>query len=190
MELAGLVKSWLGLSGGISLHEAFTHSPWYRLATIVGDSSRENCQGLHLDSALGKNGPVLLVSGNKGQELARYYANGYAADLLTERLTLLPEEAAPNRQAILERLARMTMTNAEWELSRRGFPSFRLLLEQSVWYRLAYHCFLAFGSEELSMEPIIDLKTGNFTLACNQSGRGWSSGWSYPGTWSGLYSKV
>jgi superfamily II DNA or RNA helicase len=172
LELVGLVKSLGRGSGGFSPHEAFVRSPWHKLAALVGDSGRESCQGVRLELVGLDGGRVLLVLGSKGQEVARYYSSGPDAGLLAERLSLLPEEAAPNRQAILVRLARMTMTDAEWELSRKGVPSFRLLLEQSIWYRLAYHCFLTFGGDGLAMEPAVDMKTGNFTLSCGQAGRG------------------
>ena len=171
LELAGLYKSFLKASNGREPHELFLESPWYKLVSILGDQGADPVESVRVKSAVVKGRSVLLVINAAGEEAARYFSGGEDAVRLVDRLGYWTQDSAFGRRALVDRLANMTLTDQERVMVNRGFKSFRLLLEGSVWYRLGYHAFREFGPSGLVFEPGIDLASGDFTISCRRSAK-------------------
>jgi len=169
LELTELYKNYLAIYKGRGPDEVFRGSRWYKLASIIGRDSRDGWEAARLETVRRNGRPIIKVRTGAGREAARYYSSGGDAAILADRFTRLPEDSAPNRYMLLDRLFDLTRTDQEKTMLSKGFPTFRLLLEQSVWYRLAYHGFHSLGRERLVLSPGIDEESGDFTLAAGRS---------------------
>ena len=76
------------------------------------------------------------------------------------------DDHVPDRAEIIHRLGLLTMSNAERQLHDIGMKSRRQALEGSLWFRLAYHCFLEFGIDGCRFHPSVDETTGAFIVTC------------------------
>ncbi len=86
-----------------------------------------------------------------------------------ERLGQVPKEnAVPHRGALLEELAPMTLSDAEHIMGESGHKTIRQVLEESFWYRFAYHGFREFGDKGISFFPSIEEASGKFTVTCRR----------------------
>ncbi len=169
-----LVESYKALQKkykGKPPNEAFRSSLWYRLATILADKCQETLKSVRLQFVDSEGGSTLRVVGSDGQEILSYLSKTPDESRLLERLGQVPKEnTVPHRGALLDELGRMTRSDEERVMGECGYKTLRWVLEESVWYRIAYHCFREFGEEEIAFHPAIEENSGAFTIACRHSG--------------------
>ena len=169
-----LVKLYRALQkefGGRSPQDAFRSSIWYRMATIMADGRRETMGSVRLQFVGLESGRVLRVLGSDGKEMLSYLSKSSDAIRFLERLGQVPQEnAVPHRGALLEKLADMTLSYAEQIMGDSGIKTIRRVLEESFWYRLAYHGFREFGGEGINFHPSIEEASGLFTVTCRRLG--------------------
>lgn len=171
LKLVGLYKALQKKYKGKSPYEAFRSSLWYHLVTILADESHETLKSIQVQFLDFGNRPSLRVLGSDGQEILSYFSKSSDATRLLERVGQVPEvNSVPHRAALLEELARMTLSDNERGMEESGYKSLRRVLEESVWYRIAYHCFREFGEEENTFHPAIEENSGAFTITCRHSG--------------------
>ena len=170
LELTRLYKAFLNHFRETP-SDLFENSIWYRLAKVLADKSRERADRVQCRWTGGNGDRFLKLRDSRDQEVAIYYSCEADAVRLAERLNKLPDDAVPNRHSIIDQLVKLTYTIQEQELTKKGFPTFRLIFERSPWYRLAYHCFHEFGRDGVLLEPEVDLDSGNFTVACRHADR-------------------
>ncbi|MCF8024375.1 MAG: DEAD/DEAH box helicase [Desulfobacteraceae bacterium] len=92
-------------------------------------------------------------------------------DLLLERTRLRPSHGNPfHRGRILEMLGKMTLTESEHAMQAHGIKNRRQALEESFWYRLAYHFRSLAADNGGSLDTYIDEATGRFMVRC-EAGR-------------------
>ncbi len=83
-----------------------------------------------------------------------------------ERCTPPPEDAdVPTRGEVMRQLALLTLTENERVLMDRGLKTRRQVLEETFWYKFAYHCFREFGSNGCTLLPAVDESSGAFMVA-------------------------
>lgn len=172
LKLVEVVKTLKKNLKGGSLYEGFRSSIWYSLATVMADGSREKPSSVHIQSATYKEKRLIKVSGSNGKDMLYYLSQGRDLSRFVERCGKSPgENAAPHRGKVLERLALLTLTENERCMMDRGFKTRRQSLEESFWYRVAYHGYREFGAKGCAFHPAIEENTGKFTVACkNTSG--------------------
>jgi len=169
-----LVKLYRALQkefGGQSPQDAFRSSIWYRMATILADGCQETTGSVRLQFVDLESGRALRVLGSDGKEMLSYLSKFSDAIRFLERLGQVPKEnAVPHRGALLEELAHMTLSYGEHIMRESGVKTIRRVLEESFWYRLAYHGFREFGGKEINFHPSIEEASGAFTVTCRRFG--------------------
>ncbi len=171
LKLVELYKALQKKYDGKSPYEVFRSSLWYRLATILADKGRETLKSIHLQLVELESATNLRVVGSNSQEILFYLSKTPDAIRFLERLGQVPEgNSVPHRAALMEELARMTLSDEERVMGESGFKTLRWVLEESVWHRIAYHCFREFGEEGNTFHPAIEENSGVFTITCRHSG--------------------
>jgi hypothetical protein len=154
------------LKGG-SLEEGFRSSIWYSLAAVLADGSWEKPLSVRIQSAIYREKKLIKVLSSNGEEMLYYLSQGPDLSRFLERCGKSPgEDAAPHRGKVLERLALLTLTESERFMMDRDFKTRRQTLEESFWYRAAYHGYREFGVTGCSFHPAIEETAGSFTVAC------------------------
>ncbi|MDI6764592.1 MAG: hypothetical protein QME83_16430 [Thermodesulfobacteriota bacterium] len=130
-----LVKLYRALQqeyGGRSPQDAFRLSIWYRMATILANGCQETTGSVRLQFLDLESKRALRVLGSDGKEMLSYLSKFSDAIRFLERLGQVPKEnAVPHRGALLEDLARMTLSHAEHIMGDRGVKTIRRVLEES-----------------------------------------------------------
>ncbi|BBO91271.1 hypothetical protein DSCOOX_44510 [Desulfosarcina ovata subsp. ovata] len=110
---------------------------------------------------------TLEIKTAEGNSVITYASTDADRNRLAERLGCFASpdaEEIPDRAEVLRRLQLMTMTDAERQLRDLNMQSRRQGLENSVWYRLAYHGFMEFGANGCRLQPSVDEKSGAFVV--------------------------
>ncbi len=154
---------------GKSPDEDFRASIWYRIASILADGDMTDLKDIRLRTISNKAGPVTVISDSRERELFRYLSRGADLSRFIERCLETPQsgdDMAPNRSAILSRLSSYTLTENEWMMRERGFKTRRQALEESFWFRAAYHGYREFGATGCTFHPNIEKRSGLFMVIC------------------------
>jgi len=150
-----------------SPQEAFRSSLWYRLATIMADGCRETVKSVRLQFVNRGSSRTLRVVGSDTKEMFFYLSQSSDAPRFLERLGQVPEEnSVPARSTLLGELAVLTVSQEEQIIREMGSKTIRQVLEESVWYRIAYHSFREFAGAEVTFHPAIEETSGLFTVTC------------------------
>ena len=166
-KLEHLFEKALAERGGITPGADFEQSVWYPIARALGEDSPEKTQSARVRKATQGENSFIHVSDGDGSELLYYYSKGPDLSRFLDRLGVRPNEGEMlGRKAILEQLARMAANENEKSLNARGGKSRRQVLEETFWYRLAYHAYREFGNTGLSIRSSIGKSSGAFTLLC------------------------
>jgi hypothetical protein len=170
--LIGLYREWTRSLQGRTPEEVFRASIWNSLAEILGQDSSETPGSVRLDYVETEAGDVLRVTDTGGRELLRHRVEGSRSHRLVERLKKNDgEDEVPNRAALLEMLARSTLTLQERTLNEAGFQSRRQALEEGFWLRAAYHAWRELGSDDTVFSPAVEEDSGRFVVCCGPPGR-------------------
>ena len=172
-HLKALAKA-MGADGNpkktVDLAQQFEDSVWYGLATVLGrgDQLTPSAVTIRFIEKAGKTRLVAVTP--QGGTHITYESKDADRNRLAERMGVFSEngeEAVPDRCTVLGRMTLLTMTDAERQLADINMRSRRQALEGSLWYRLAYHCFLEFGPEGRRLKPSVDENTGAFLVSCH-----------------------
>ena len=156
--------------GGKSLQEDFRSSIWYCLAEILSDGCRERPDSVRIEALDRNGGEVSRVCDSFGKEMVRCYQEGSARVRFIERCVgMSDQDTVPTRGVILDRLGLMTLTENERLMHEKGFKTRRQVMEESFWYRMAYHGYREFGRDGCTFFPAIEESTGSFTVSLRNS---------------------
>jgi len=151
--------------GNRSLYEDFQAGPWQRLATILSDVMRETPATIRLLAARPGGRNAITIMGGSNQTLLTYFSGGLDRVRFLERCTLPPEDTAvPTRGEVIRQLSLLTLTPNERVLMDRGLKTRRQALEETFWYKFAYHCFREFGLNGCKLYPAVEESTGAFIV--------------------------
>jgi SNF2 family DNA or RNA helicase len=119
-----------------------------------------------------KTDSIILVTDAANNELLRYFSQNNDTARFIERCIGMPdelkeEELVPTRNSVLHNLYYHTRTQNEWMMIERGFNTRGQMLEESFWFRMAYHAFRELGNSGFTFSPAIDKRSGAFTVTCN-----------------------
>jgi len=153
-----------------SWEEAFRETIWYRLAALLVEDDCRPFSMARSSPMESEDGTLLRLLDDHGQELMRVFDTSPARLRLLERLGETSADGPwRNRSAVLARLARFQLTSQERVLEAAGMKSRRQRMEESFWYRLAYHCARELAGDRVSFHPAVEQGTGAFTLTCRGS---------------------
>lgn len=97
---------------------------------------------------------------NHRNPLLSYKSNTCDRQRLIERLS---PQVTPSRYNLMNKGLDFIRTDQERELLNRGFKTHRQTVEDSIWYRLAYHCFRE-AKNNLNFDFRVDNQSGHFIL--------------------------
>ena len=152
--------------GGKTFDEDFRSSLWYRLAEIMADGCRERPETVRMQFLGSDDKRVIKVFGSSEEEMLYYMAGSVGRSRFFERCGKIPEEnSIPGRGTVLKRLALMTLTENERMMHDKGFKTRLQVMEESFWYRVAYHGYREFGPDGCTFHPAIEETSGSFTVS-------------------------
>ncbi len=170
-KLVELYKAFLKKYGGKFPQEVFRSSLWYRMADFLADRCRETPKSARLQFVDFESGRMIRVTGSDGREILSYLSQSDDAIRFLERMGQVPEDKViPHRGSLLDDLALFTLSDAERTMREMGVKTIRQVLEESFWFRMAYHCFRELGEEEITLLPAIHEDSGTFTVTCQRLG--------------------
>lgn len=176
---------YLSIKKDRSINDDFRSSVWYLMAEVLGQDSDITVQSVKVsqvvridDSSTGQRDSKnekdhsIKVSTAVGEEIFYYFSYGPDMFRLVDRLVTVSEkDTVPNRAKVLKKLYHITLNENETYMLDRGFKTRGMVTEQSVWFRIAYHCFREFGIKGFVFKPAIEESGGLFTVTClNDSG--------------------
>ena len=165
--LPKLYDEYIEHIGGITPFKEFRGSLWYRIAEILAENCKETPYTIKLQYVNSNNEKVIKVVNSEEDELICYYSLNSDSSRFIERFSMPSgKNAVPSRSIILKNLAELTITEDERIMAEHGIKSIALERESSFWYRMAYHCYREFGSDEITFHPVIEKNTGRFTVIC------------------------
>ena len=157
--------------GGKDFDDDFRSSIWDEFAQILGENCRETLDSVHIHVFKAGEEYGLRICGSDGEEMFSYLSFGADRERFLERFEKRSENGVvPNRAAVLDRLALMTLTENERAMNSRGFETRRQLLEKSFWYRALYHCYREQEGSGVTFHPAVDEASGAFTVTCRKPG--------------------
>ena len=167
-ELHRLARAFQEKLGNRKVYEDFAASTWYHLAGILAGESRETPKTVRLMTVRHDDQEAVTVAGRSGDRLLTYISSGLDHARFLERCTLPPEDTAvPTRGAVIQSLSLLTLSENERLLLDRGLKTRRQALEESFWYKIAYHGYREFGIDGCTLHPAIEESTGAFVLKGN-----------------------
>lgn len=150
----------------------FCRSVWYDLAAVLSQDDRLGPHDTQVRFYTLDDRTLLKVRAPDGSVVITYGSASGDRNRFAERLGAFSSEGSgriPDRAEILKRLQLLTMTETERVLHDKKMKSRRQALESTLWFRLAYHCFLEFGTDDCRFSPSIDENTGAFVITCKNS---------------------
>ena len=171
LKLVALYKTFREQYGEKTPEEAFRSSLWHRLAAILADGAQETAESVRLQFVDLNSRRALRVLDAEEKEKLHYFSQASDAIRFIERMDQSGGEGmVPRRGDFLKKLAALTLTDEESYMAQMGFKTIRQVLEESFWYRLAYHCFREFGDRDNTFHPAVEEASGEFTLTFKHGG--------------------
>ena len=148
-----------------TLADDFRASIWYRFAKVMADGFPGKADDLRLATVSHESGKALIVLNSSEERLMAYFSKGPDRSRFIERCTAADgENAFPTRSEVLKQLSLLTLTKDERVLRDRGYRTQRQSLEESFWYKVAYHGYREFSASGGTFHPVIEKDSGAFTF--------------------------
>ncbi len=177
-HLTRLYKELCLSLNGETPDSAFRASTWFKVIAALGEDrgiAAESVQLLVNGAALASGAlepppGVIEVMDGEGEQLASYLGNQPDRKRLYQRLVQTPGPKVDNRGDVLAELSRLTANQNERMLRMVGHRTYRQVLEESFWFRLAYHCFREHCGREATFAPAINEATGQVSMTVSVAG--------------------
>jgi SNF2 family DNA or RNA helicase len=146
-------------------YDQFQSGLWHRLAAVLAEEVRETPATIRLAVIKSDGRNSIKVIGSQVQTLLTYLSAKLDRARFLERCTPPPDGAVvPTRGEVIRQLSLLTLTENESLLMDRGLKTRRQVLEETFWYKFAYHCFREFGADGCTLHPAIDESSGAFMI--------------------------
>ncbi len=164
-ELSRVLAARQGAIAERSFYDNFQTSLWHWLATILAENERETPATIRLATIKSDGRTSIKIIGSNHRTILIYLSTEFDRERFLERCTQPPEDSAvPTRGEVIRQLALLSLTENERVLMDSGLKTRRQVLEETFWYKFAYHCFREFGSNGCTLNPAIDESSGAFTV--------------------------
>ncbi len=148
-----------------TLFDNFKNSLWYHLAQLLWDTDKTPAESIRItDGSAGGPRHLELVD-PQNRLLVSYYANGAEKARFIDRFASNSGKPYSTRSDVLNRLKLFTLSENERELMRIGMKTRLQNLEDSFWYRMAYHAFQELGPEGFSLDHEFEEMSGQMILS-------------------------
>ncbi len=169
IELSRLFRHYQAGNLTLSPFDKFHNSLWHVLAKLLWDTDKTACQAVKMAAAGTGEKQGLEITGPQNQLLVSHKSNGMDKARLIDRLEDPSGRPYSTRANIIDRLKLLTLSDNERELARIGMQTRRQALEDSFWYRMAYHAFRELGTGGFTLAHRLDEPTGQFRLSVRDS---------------------
>jgi SNF2 family DNA or RNA helicase len=164
-ELPRVLAAWQNESVHHSFYKDFQNGFWHSLAAVLAEEVRETPATIRLTVMHSGDRDRVEVIGTTNRSLLTYISAKLDRARFLERCTQPPEDAdVPTRGEVIRQLSLLTLTENERLLMDRGLKTRRQVLEETFWYKFAYHCFREFGSNGCTLHPAVDESSGAFMV--------------------------
>jgi len=164
-ELSRLLAARQKESDNRLFYDQFQSGLWHRLAAVLVEEVRDTPATIRLGVIKSDGRHSINVIGSQNRTLLTYLSTGLDRARFLERCTQPPEGAAvPTRGEVIRQLSLLTLTENESVLMDHGLKTRRQVLEETFWYKFAYHCFREFGANSCALHPAIDASSGTFMV--------------------------
>ncbi|RJP78043.1 MAG: DEAD/DEAH box helicase [Desulfobacteraceae bacterium] len=176
-EFSIIYKKWTGDRINGNFDEDFLAGEWNHFSGKMFEISRETAGTIQMNLIRdGQNQRIEVLNG-KNEIIFWYYPQHYDdqttwkdEDLFMERCWDYPGRSnAPRRINIMNRIALFTMTETERAMQERGVRTRRQAMEESFWYKAAYHCYRTLGNSGISWIASVDDSGDSFFFTCRDS---------------------
>ena len=165
-ELSRVLAVRQGEDADRQFYDNFQSGLWHRLATVLAQEERETPATIRLAVIKSDSRNSIKIIGSSNRTLLTYLSADIDRVRFLERCTQPPEDAdVPTRGEVIRQLALLTLSENERVLMDRGLKTRRQVLEETFWYKFAYHCFREFGSDGCTLYPAVDKFDGSFMVA-------------------------
>ncbi len=146
-----------------TLYDDFRSSVWYRFAKPMADGTPVKPETIRVAAA---DGGFKFFS-ESGDPLLTYFSNDPDRQRFIDRCAVSNREnGIPTRGDVIKQLALLTLTDDERVLMDMGMKTQRQVLEENFWYRVAYHGYREFSARGCTFHPVIEKRSGAFTIEC------------------------
>lgn len=160
-ELGRQIKLFRKKYHGRSFGETFSLSHWHRLAQLLFEGDPQGFETTRVTRIERDEGARLRFYNAAGDALADYHEISPGALRLLERLAKVAAGAGfQDRAELIEKLSVFLRSSEEQHLNRAGMKTNRQSFEESLWYRLAYHCYREFEDEKGAFELAVHRTRG------------------------------
>ena len=164
-ELSRVLVARQGEPADRIFYDNFQTGLWHRLASVLAEEMRETPATIRLAVIKSGRQNKVKVIGSRNRTLLTYISAELDRERFLERCTQPPEDGdVPTRGEIIRQLSLLTLTANERVLMDRGLKTRRQVLEETFWYKFAYHCFREFGSNGCTLHPAVDESSGAFMV--------------------------
>jgi len=164
-ELSHMVKTCRREQDTIGLFDKFRNSVWYHLAELLWEADRTPCESIRIIDVPAGDTQCLDILDQQNQVLISYYSDGADKSRFIDRLSSNSDKPYRTRSNILKQLKLFTLSKDERKLMDVGFKTRRQAMEDSFWYRMAYHAFRELGNGGFSFDHEIDELSGQFRIS-------------------------
>jgi superfamily II DNA or RNA helicase len=170
LELSQAYKYLAKQSNGPGFFEPFKKSVWYKLASLLADPQDNSHFSIRGQRPAHDSLNNLRILNKQGAELFSYFSPGPDLERFLERcadfLNTSAEETAPRRCEVLKKLQAYGLKDSEYNLRALGLKTRGQAVDESIWYRFAYHGFREFEPIGARFHPFVEEQTGSFMLVC------------------------
>ena len=146
-----------------TLDDDFRASIWYRFAKTIADGTPVKPETIRVAAT----GMVLKVFSESEDPFLTYFSNNFDRLRFLERCTVSKDKKdVPSRGDVVKQLSLLTLTDDERVLMDMDLKTHRQVLEESFWYKVAYHGYREFTASGCTFHPVIEKKSGAFTIEC------------------------
>ena len=153
---------------GAPPHVAFSLSRWHQLLGAIAEHDDSPAPETVIEEIIEYDVSSLGARTRSGMPLVLYLSKGDDRERFIERFALDAKQSAFKirvpRGAYINQLIEATRTEHEEQMKQHGHRTRRQAVEESFWFRLAYHAFREFDHlEEVIFTPQVNAATGAFT---------------------------
>ena len=167
--LTAAYKSYLEKTGGKNPDADFRSSIWYKLAVSLAEGCRETPKTIDMISVGQGSNRFIRAVDSQQNPMIEYLSRQPDALRFMERCGPRAKKGLPSRRKLIERLGLLTLSENERIMAERGFKTRGQALEESFWFKSAYHGYRELGASGFTLEPAIDEQTGAFTVSVTDS---------------------
>ena len=164
-ELQRMLAAYRQQIQGNSPADDFKASFWHRFGQVMADGSALKTDGVHLATAVHGSDRALVVMSASGERQLTYYSEGPDRTRFLERCAVIGKRTGGSDAGRCngetfpaDAHRRRAGAYGTWLKTRRQ------VLEESFWYKVAYHAYREFSAPGGIFYPNIDKSTGTFSL--------------------------